>query len=417
MAALAPKKTVAPPKPPAPPAAKPVSPAPKPAAAPKPPVAPVVRTAAGQPTSRKGNTPTAPTAPKTNPVVKGPSGAPAKPAQYQRYTDPSGAKFQFVSGSWKKTAAAPAAGSGGAGGAGSAASGGAAAGADAAVDTGVTAGVEPPVSAKTPEQIAADVSKAAQSEVSMRDPALEGRWTSETKGLGGLGFGYTKAGGAAATYNDIFGSLAPGTSVDRNAFEVRDALGRTINRDILGTDVYGGAAATDIAGTALGNEILGARRSAASEAEGRSSSGVSGGGIRNAAGEMQTQREGAAITGLLGKLYGLEGDITSARTKTYQDALETAASGDVGRWAPEPAATTTSAATTPSSTTAGGKTTLTTGPKGTFMQQTNAARASGTPAQKIQKLNALLSNPKYNMSALQKKTIKQMITDIQKKKK
>ena len=291
-------------------------------------------------------------------------------------------------------------------------------GAGDAGDTGVSTEVEPPASSKTADEIAADVRKSAESAVAMKDPALAGQWTSGTKGLGGLGFGYTKAGGETATYNDIFGSLAPGGSVDRSKFEVRDALGRVINTDILGTDVYGGAAATDIAGTALGNEILGARRSAASAAEARAGSGATSGGIRNAAGEAQKRRGGAAITGLLGKLYGLEGDITSGRTKTYQDALETAAGGDVGRWAPEP---TTPSATTPSGTTpntpTAGKTTLTTGPKGTFMKQVDIARASGTPAQKVQKLTALLGNPKYNMSDLQKKTIKQMITDIQKKKK
>jgi hypothetical protein len=257
----------------------------------------------------------------------------------------------FKNGSWvaeRKTVAAnvsaPAGATGGStqtGNNGSVVLGAPASDADTGVDTGdagVGAAVEPPVTSKTPEQIAADVAKSAQSSVAMRDPALAGRYTSETTGLGGLGIKYTKAGGGTATYEDIFGSVAPGSSVDRSKFEVRDALGRVVNRDLLGSDVYGGAAATDIAGTALGNEILGARRAAASEAEGRSSSGVSGGGLRNAAGEVQGQREGAAITGLLGKLYGIEGDIANERTKTYQDALETAAGGDIGRWAPEPSA-------------------------------------------------------------------------------
>ena len=397
--APAPKKNPVLPKPPAPPAAKPVAPAPK---APTPPAAPAAKPTSAPAAAPRKNT----TTPAANPVVKGPSGAPAKPAQYQRYTDPSGAKFQFVSGSWKQTAGAPSAG--GAGGAGAA---------DTSVGTSVEDGGAAPASTKTADEIAADIRKSAESAVAMKDPALAGQWTSGTKGLGGLGFGYTKAGGETATYNDIFGSLASGGSVDRSKFEVRDALGRVINKDILGTDVYGGAAATDIAGTALGNEILSARRAAARGAEERSAGGMMGGGLRDAAGEFQNQAEGAAITGLLGKLYGLEGDITSDRTKAYQGALETAAGGDVGRWAPEP---TTPSATTPSGTTpttpTAGKTTLTTGPKGTFMKQVDIARASGTPAQKIQKLTALLGDPKYNMSDLQKKTIKQMITDIQKKK-
>jgi hypothetical protein len=277
-------------------------------------------------------------------------------------------------------------------------------------------GVEPPVSSKTQAEIDADIRKAAETAVGMYDPTLEGKWTSETTGLGGLGFGYTKADGSRATYADIFGSTAPGSSVDRSAFQVRDALGRVIDKDILGTDVYGGAAATDIAGTALGNEILGARRSAARDAEARSAGGMMGGGLRDAAGEFQNQERGAAITGLLGKLAGLEGDITGERTRRYQGALEDASKGDIGRWAPESSEVPKTPSTT-STTPVAGKVDLTPGPKGTFVKEVDAARASGTPKQKIQKLTALLRNTKYNMSALQKKTIQQMITDIQKKNK
>lgn len=278
----------------------------------------------------------------------------------------------------------------------------------------------PAVSSKTPEEIAAAIKAEAQSKVAMQDPTLAGKYTSDTKGLGGLGFGFAKADGSAATYNDVFGSLAPGASVDRNAFSVRDALGRVINTDLLGTDVYGGKAATDIAGTALGNSIVQARRGAASDAEQRSAGGITGGGFRNAAGEVQKQQQGAEITGLLGKLAGLEGDITSARSKTYLSALDDAASGDVGRYAPEPTPPADNPAATPKPEPAAqpaAQTALTPGPKGTFMKETDAARASGTPAQKIKKLTALLGDPKYNMTDLQKKTIKQMIVDIQKKNK
>ena len=403
-------------RPPAPPPA-PKPPTPKPPT-PKPPAAP--RPPAPKPTAPAPK-PTAPAPKPTAPTTRTPAAKPPKPTSnpgpgrswvFNAKTNSWEAKAKSITVKDKPTTGTYVPGQGtvptppSAGGAGDAG------------DTGVSTEVEPPASSKTADEIAADIRKSAESAVAMKDPALAGQWTSGTKGLGGLGFGYTKAGGETATYNDIFGSLAPGGSVDRSKFEVRDALGRVINTDILGTDVYGGAAATDIAGTALGNEILGARRSAASAAEARAGSGATSGGIRNAAGEAQKRRGGAAITGLLGKLYGLEGDITSGRTKTYQDALETAAGGDVGRWAPEP---TTPSATTPSGTTpttpTAGKTTLTTGPKGTFMKQVDIARASGTPAQKVQKLTALLGNPKYNMSDLQKKTIKQMITDIQKKKK
>ncbi|CAB4171801.1 hypothetical protein UFOVP929_21 [uncultured Caudovirales phage] len=274
----------------------------------------------------------------------------------------------------------------------------------------------PAVSSKTPEEIAAAIKAEAQSKVAMQDPTLAGKYTSDTKGLGGLGFGFAKADGSAATYNDVFGSLAPGASVDRNAFSVRDALGRVINTDLLGTDVYGGKAGTDIAGTALGNSIVQARRGAARDAEERSAGGITGGGFRNAAGEVQKQQQGAEITGLLGKLAGLEGDITGARSKTYLSALDDAASGDIGRYAPEPTPTADNPAGAPKTDPAA-KTALTPGPKGTFMQVTDAARASGTPVQKIKKLTALLGDPKYNMTDFQKKTIKQMIVDIQKKNK
>lgn len=410
-------------RPPAPPPApKPPGPRPPAASAPKPPTAPAakptsstpVRNAGGQPTSRQGSAPAAkPPKPKGNP---GP-----------------GRSWVFKNGSWvaeRKTVAAnvsaPAGATGGrtqTGKNGSVVLGAPASDADTGVDTGgadVGAAVEPPVTSKTPEQIQADITSAAQSEVAMRDPALQGQWTSGTMGLGGLGFGYTKAGGGAATYNDIFGSLAPGAAVDRNAFEVRDALGRVINTDILNTDVYGGRAATDIAGTALGNAILESRRGSARAAEERSAGGITGGGLRTAAGEVQKQQQGAEITGLLGKLYGLESDITSSRTKTYQDALESAAGGDIGRWAPEtetPASTGGSTSATPTAPSPAGRTALTGGPAGTFMKEANAARAAGTPKQKIQKLTALLNNSKYNLTDLQKKTIKQMITNIQKKKK
>lgn len=393
----------APPPAPKPPTPKP--PTPKPPAAPKPPAP----------------KPTAPAPKPTAPTTRAPAAKPPKPTSnpgpgrswvFNAKTNSWEAKAKSITVKDKPTTGTYVPGQGtvptppSTGGAGDAG------------DTGVSTEVEPPVSSKTQEEIAADIRKSAETAVGMYDPALEGRWTSETTGLGGLGFGYTKADGSRATYADIFGSLAPGAKVDTGSFQVRDALGRVINTDILGTDVYGGAAATDIAGTALGNEILSARRSAASAAEARAGSGATSGGIRNAAGEAQKRRGGAAITGLLGKLTGLESDIAGERTRRYQGALDEASKGDIGRWAPEPTtpSTTTPSGTTPTTPTAG-KTTLTTGPKGTFMKQVDIARASGTPAQKVQKLTALLGNPKYNMSDLQKKTIKQMITDIQKKKK
>ena len=197
-------------------------------------------------------------------------------------------------------------------------------------DTGAPA-VAPP---KTQAEIEADVRAAGESRVGLLDPTLEGKYTSETSGMGGLGFGLTKAGGGKATYADIFG--APGGAVDTKAFEVRDAQGRLVNRDLLGTDVFGaGGTGTDVSGTQLGQTIAEARRTAAREAEQRSSSGITGGGLRTAAGEQKTQREGADITGLLGKLTNLTTDIGQQRTQAFAGAQEDISAGDIGRFNPE----------------------------------------------------------------------------------
>ena len=275
-----------------------------------------------------------------------------------------------------------------------------------------------PVPEKTAEQIAADVRAAAESRVADLDPTLRGEYTGRTLGLGGLGFGLSKADGTRATYDEIFGSAAPGGAPQAGAFQVRDAQGRLVNRDLLGTDVFGaGGTGTDVSGTQLGKSIIDARRSAARGAEERSSSGITGGGFRNAAGEEQAQREGAEITGLLGELTNLTTDIGGRRSRAFLDAQEEASSGDIGRFNPEvtpPRGSATTPTPTPTPTpVAGGKPSLTAGPKGTFNTAANKARSSGTPAQKIKNLNALLS--KYNMTALQKKTIAQMIKDIQKR--
>ena len=273
-----------------------------------------------------------------------------------------------------------------------------------------------PVPEKTAEQIAADVRAAAESRVADLDPTLRGEYTGRTLGLGGLGFGLSKADGTRATYDEIFGSAAPGGAPQAGAFQVRDAQGRLVNRDLLGTDVFGaGGTGTDVSGTQLGKSIIDARRSAARGAEERSSSGITGGGFRNAAGEEQAQREGAEITGLLGELTNLTTDIGGRRSRAFLDAQEEASSGDIGRFNPEvtpPRGSATTPTPTPTPV-AGGKPSLTAGPKGTFNTAANKARSSGTPAQKIKNLNALLS--KYNMTALQKKTIAQMIKDIQKR--
>ena len=208
-----------------------------------------------------------------------------------------------------------------------------------------------PVPEKTAEQIAGEVRAAAESRVADVDPALSGRYTSEAFGLGGLGFGLSKADGSRATYNEIFGSAAPGGAPQAGAFQVRDAQGRLVNTDLLGTDVFGaGGTGTDVSGTKLGQTIAEARRTAAREAEQRSSSGITGGGLRTAAGERKTQREGAEITGLLGELTNLTTDIGGKRTKAYESAQADLSSGDIGRFNPEvtpPKVTPPSASTPP----------------------------------------------------------------------
>jgi hypothetical protein len=100
--------------------------------------------------------------------------------------------------------------------------------------------------------------------------------------------------------------------------------------------VFGaGGTGTDVSGTKLGQTILGARRTAASEAEARSRSGTGSGGLRTAAGEQQAQREGAEITGLLGELTNLTTDIGGRRSRAFSEAQEEASSGDIGRFNPE----------------------------------------------------------------------------------
>jgi hypothetical protein len=178
--------------------------------------------------------------------------------------------------------------------------------------------------------------------------------------------------------------------------------------------VFGaGGTGTDVSGTKLGQTILGARRTAASEAEARSRSGTGSGGLRTAAGEQQVQREGAEITGLLGELTNLTTDIGGRRSRAFSEAQEEASSGDIGRFNPEVTPPRAGATTPAAPGAAGGRPSLTTGPKGTFNTEANKARSSGTPAQRIKKLNDLLG--KYNVSPLQKKTIAQMIRDIQKR--
>jgi len=384
----APGKPPAPAKPPTPPAGKPRPPAGKP---PKPP--------AGKPTP--------------GPVVRGPGGAPkTKPPKPSGSAGPGQSwVYNAQSNSWQKkrnsiaTPNRPTTGTVTSQPDGS----------TTVEDTPVGAGDEggaAPAPPKTQAEIEADVRAAGESRVGLLDPTLEGKYTSETSGMGGLGFGLTKAGGGKATYADIFG--APGGAVDTKAFEIRDAQGRLVNRDLLGTDVFGaGGTGTDVSGTKLGQTIAEARRTAAREAEQRSSSGITGGGLRTAAGEQKTQREGADITGLLGQLTNLTTDIGQQRTQAFAGAQEDISAGDIGRFNPEVTPPRAGATTPAAPGAAGGRPSLTTGPKGTFNTEANKARSSGTPAQRIKKLNDLLG--KYNVSPLQKKTIAQMIRDIQKR--
>ncbi len=340
----------APKPPPPPPRPAPSRPAPAPVRPPAPTTRPAPKPApgkpptppAGKPRPPAGKPPTPPAGkPTPGPVVRGPGGAPkTKPPKPAGNPGPGQSwVYNAQTNSWQKkrnsiaTPNKPTTSTVTSQPDGSTTVVDTPAGSDAD-ETGAPAAA--PVPEKTAEQIAGEVRAAAESRVADLDPTLRGEYTGKTLGLGGLGFGLSKADGTRATYDEIFGSAAPGGAPQAGAFQVRDAQGRLVNRDLLGTDVFGaGGTGTDLSGTKLGQTILGARRTAASEAEARSRSGTGSGGLRTAAGEQQVQREGAEITGLLGELTNLTTDIGGRRSRAFSEAQEEASSGDIGRFNPE----------------------------------------------------------------------------------
>lgn len=135
----------------------------------------------------------------------------------------------------------------------------------------------------------------------------------------GIGFG-SQTGPGYASYQDVFG--APGSQGNAGQFQIRDAMGRVIsgeNPDILKTDVYSKDAAKNIAGTSLGNMILDARRAAAQRAEGRSSSGVRGGGLVSAQAQEERTAGQLSVNSLLNQLRS--GQVGIGRER-FQDYLE-----------------------------------------------------------------------------------------------
>jgi hypothetical protein len=172
---------------------------------------------------------------------------------------------------------------------------------------------------KTKEQIESE----AKTQVGYSDPAYSGQFT---RLMSDLGFGFGTQGGTGyASFADVFG--APGAGADTSKFVIRDAMGRPISPEsygsILGSDVFSEEGAKNIAGTALGNMIVEARRSAASEAEGRSSAGVGGGSGVAAADTAARGRAGEMGFGnLLRQLQSGVSEIQSGRGQAYLDALK-----------------------------------------------------------------------------------------------
>lgn len=172
---------------------------------------------------------------------------------------------------------------------------------------------------KTKEQIESE----AKTQVGYSDPQFSGQFTNL---MSELGFGFGKADGTGyAGFADVFGT--PGSTADTSKFVLRDAMGRPISPEsygsILGSDVFSEEGAKNIAGTALGNMIVEARRSAASEAEGRSSAGVGGGSGVAAADTAARGRAGEMGFGnLLRQLQSGVSEIQSGRGQAYLDALK-----------------------------------------------------------------------------------------------
>lgn len=149
-----------------------------------------------------------------------------------------------------------------------------------------------------------------------------------TRLMSDLGFGLGGTGtGGYASFADVFKS---GT-FDPSKFTLRDAMGRAITPDnyeqILRGDVLGPEGVSSIAGTALGNLIQSARQSAASEAEGRASSGIGGGsGVAGAQASARRTAGSFGIEDLKKRLLGGVADIQTGRSTSLTDIMR-----DIGK--------------------------------------------------------------------------------------
>ena len=311
-----------------------------------------------------------------------PGRKPGKAANYERFTDASGNKWQFIGGNWKvvekapaKTTPSPAPIEVKPPGADPFTTGGAPATTPApaapvytpppAAPTEPTPPATtppppppPPPPATTAETIAADIAKG--------NDAIGADLTASNTNLG---FGYGNAGGYA-NVSDIFGGTTPGAGYD-----IRDAMGRTISGDVdpatklMETDVYAAdGSLQNIAGTQLGNTITASRRDAADRAEGRSLRGTGAGGVRSAENTATGIRNSAGVQDLLGKFASNIRGLGTRRLESITDSQERRSRDTVGYAPPTPETTTTPTTETTTTPTTTPTTTTTTTPSSSNTQ-------------------------------------------------
>lgn len=401
----------APVKPPAPPAPAPSRPAPaqrnapsvNPAPVVKPPVVkqPTSKPTTTQPSTRSSQQPQKPKPTQPPGMNVDPAKLPVKPTAGQRVQGRGGVWWEYDAkkNSWGKAKVqAPSAGSA----APSAGVGQGQSGQTDQVDTQIVEDTQYDIP-KTREEIA----KEAESEVAITDPSRRAQFTDL---MGSLGFGFGAQGGQGyATFEDVF----KGANGDSSQFVLRDAMGRAITpenyQSLLGSDVYSEQGAKNIAGTALGNLITQARRSAAQQAETRSSSGVgSSGGVAAGREAIRASTGQEAFNELINKLRSGVTEIQSGRGQALLDAMKSIGANPSGVVQTVPSASG-SAQTTSSASPNLPK--LTPGAGGTFRTTTDRIiKGPGTKKSKADALKKLLSS--HSLTPLQSSTINQMIKNL-----
>ena len=337
-----------------------------------------------------------------------PGRKPGKASNYERFTDASGNKWQFIGGNWKIVEKAPAkttppvtVNPPGAGpitvnppGAGPITVGDAPAPAVPAAPVYTPPPAEvpaPPAAPPPPPKPPATAAEIIAADIALGDSAIGADLVDSNRILG---FGFGNAGGYVGA-SDIFGGPAgtdPGTG-----YVIRDAMGRTISADadpsrkLMESDVYAAdGSLQDIAGTQLGDTITASRRDAANRAEGRSSRGTGAGGIRNAENTATGIQNSAGVNSLLGKFASNIRGFGTKRLQTITDS-QNKRSGDTTGYVP-PASTPETSTTTPTTPTTTPTTTTTTRTPQTTPSP-NANQQTGPPKVKGKKVGEIRRTP------------------------